>query len=71
MVKEKWNKKIQLNKKQKKINNYLILPPLIFKKNDFNIIEYYSAHPNFITEKSINSETLVLQNEYIKKRIKK
>jgi len=70
IIKEKWNKKIQLNKKQKKINNYLILPPLIYKKNDFNIIEYYSAHPNFITEKSINSETVVLQNDVSKKELK-
>ena len=70
IIKEKWNKKIQLNKKQKKINNHLILPPLIYKKNDFNIIEYYSAHPNFITEKSINSETVVLQNDLSKKELK-
>ena len=70
MVKEKWNKKIQLNKKQKKINNYLILPPLIFKKNDFNIIKYYSAHPNFITQKYINSKTLVLQKNTSKKELK-
>ena len=32
IVKEKWNKKIRLNKKQNKINNYLILPPLIFSQ---------------------------------------
>jgi len=59
-----------LNQKQNKINNYLILPPLIFKKNDFNVIEYYSAQPNFITEKSINSETLVLQKNVSKKELK-
>ena len=70
IVKEKWNKKINLNQKQNKINNYLILPPLIFKKNDFNVIEYYSAQPNFITEKSINSETLVLQKNVSKKEVK-
>ena len=70
IVKEKWNKKIYLNKKQNKINNYLILPPLIFKKNDFNVIEYYSAQPNFITEKSINSETIVLQKNISKKELK-
>tara|TARA_B110000467_G_C18313530_1_gene479838 strand:- start:509 stop:2077 length:1569 start_codon:yes stop_codon:yes gene_type:complete len=70
IIKQEWDKKIQLNEKQKKINNYLILPPLIFNKNDFSIVEYYSAHPNFITEKSISSETIVLQKNISKKELK-
>jgi len=68
-VKQKWIKQIILNKKEKEINNYLILPPLISEKNNFNIVEYYSAHPNFITEKSIISETLILKNDVLKRQL--
>lgn len=64
-----WNKKIILNKKQKQTNDYLILPPLIFGKNDFNIIQYYSAHPNFITEKLITSKVFVLKDDVVKKQL--
>jgi phosphohistidine swiveling domain-containing protein len=68
-VKQKWKKKIISNKKEKEINNYLILPPLISEKNNFNIVEYYLAHPNFITEKSIISETLILKKDIAKRQL--
>ena len=60
-IKELWKKKIIFNKKQKDVNNLIILPPLLFNKNDFNVIEYYSANPNFITEKSVTSNVHVLK----------
>ena len=60
-IKELWKKKIIFNQKQKDVNNLITLPPLLFNKNDFNVIEYYSANPNFITEKSITSNVHVLK----------
>ena len=50
---KKWKKKIEKEKRKKKLNDYLILPPLILSKNDFEIISYYQARPNYITSKSI------------------
>ena len=45
--------KILKNKKIKKINEFLILPPLIFSENDFKIIEYSLSEPNFISAKKV------------------
>ena len=50
---KKWKKKIEKEKRKKELNDYLILPPLILSKNDFEIISYYQARPNYITSKSI------------------
>lgn len=57
-----WKKKIMTNKRKKNINNYLILPPIINSIDDFEIIRYYSAKPNFITEKSVSAE-IINQND--------
>ena len=54
-IKQNWRKFI-LNELQKKsLNSMLVLPPLIFSKNDFEIINYFVSHPNFITNKKITS----------------
>ncbi len=53
-----WKKKIITNKRKKDINNYVVLPPIINSVDDFEIIRYYSAKPNFITEKSITVEVI-------------
>jgi len=57
-----WAKKISSNKKKWKINNFLILPPLIFSIQDFEIIKFYLSKPNFITRKSITSDLVILNN---------
>ncbi|WP_428325002.1 PEP/pyruvate-binding domain-containing protein [Nitrosopumilus sp.] len=61
-LKSFWNKKINQNKRKAEINDYLILPPIIFSTNDFEYIEYYSAKPNFITEKTVKSKIINLDN---------
>ncbi|NDF29824.1 MAG: sugar metabolism cluster protein, partial [Nitrososphaeria archaeon] len=38
--------------------------------SDFEIIKYYSAKPNFITEKSISSEIIVLDDSKAKSDLK-
>ena len=55
-----WKKKIEQNKHLVEINNHLVLPSIIFSKNDFKLIQYYLAKPNYITEKSITSEIINL-----------
>jgi glutamine kinase len=57
-----WNKKISLQKKKYLINNFLVLPPLIFSENDFNLINYFISKPNFVTSKSITSQIIFLDN---------
>ena len=57
-----WQKKIAANKRKKDINSYIILPPIINSINDFEIIQYYSAKPNFITEESVSAE-IINQND--------
>ena len=51
-----WEKKIMKNKKIKKMNEFLILPPLIFSENDFKIIRYNLSKPNFISTKKVTAK---------------
>ena len=56
-LKQYWKNKIYLNKNKFILSSHLNLPSIISSKNDFEIIKYYLAKPNFITKKSIKSET--------------
>ena len=48
-----------MNQKNKKIIfENLVLPPLIISKNDFDIILYPSAKPNFVTSKKTSSNLI-------------
>ena len=57
-----WKNRIAKNKQKKEINSFMVLPPLITSSADFEIIRYYSAKPNFITDKSVSSEIIVLDD---------
>tara|TARA_B110001454_G_C12720842_1_gene434617 strand:+ start:2354 stop:4792 length:2439 start_codon:yes stop_codon:yes gene_type:complete len=61
-IKSKFNKKIIIQKKLKQINDNFILPPIIFSKENFDLIEYYSSKPNFITNKKITSNIIHIKN---------
>jgi len=61
-IKLKFNKKISVQKKLKQINNNFVLPPIIFSKENFDLIEYYSSKPNFITNKKITSKITYVKN---------
>ncbi len=56
MLIKKWKEKIKSQKIKKSLYDHLILPPLIISKQDFEIISYYHARPNYITSKSIVSD---------------
>ena len=58
---KKWKAKIKSQRIKKSINDNLILPPLISSKQDFEIISYYHARPNYITSKSIVSNIINLK----------
>ena len=55
-----WKKKIEQHKRISQVNSRLVLPPIIFSENDFELIQYYFTKPNYITEKSITSEIINL-----------
>jgi phosphoenolpyruvate synthase/pyruvate phosphate dikinase len=61
-LKKLLTKKIKTNKKIKKINDLLVLPPIISSIDDFELIEYHEVQPNYITSKIITSELISLNN---------
>lgn len=56
------NKKIIQNKESKKINGFLVLPPLIFSERDFEIINYNLSEPNYITTKKVAGDIQKISN---------
>ncbi len=48
------------HKKEHEWAKYLVLPPLICSEKDFDVIDYYEAHPNFITTKTATGNALHL-----------
>mgnify|MGYP000607333044 FL=1 len=65
-----WNKKIELQKKKKRYNEFLTLPQIIFSINDFNIITNQISKPNFITNKKIIGYLLAFRKTVITGSIK-
>ena len=59
-LKSFWKKKIERNKHLSEVNDRLVLPSIIFSENDFELIQYYFAKPNYITEKSITAKIINL-----------
>jgi phosphohistidine swiveling domain-containing protein len=62
-----WKNLINLTKKQKNMNELIVLPPIIFSEKDFNLIQYYQSNPNFITNKKMISKIELLNHS--KKKI--
>jgi phosphoenolpyruvate synthase/pyruvate phosphate dikinase len=62
ILKEILRKEIVRNGKKKSLNSSLVLPPLIFSKNDFEIIQYMITKPNYITTKFVSGNTVILDN---------
>ena len=54
-LKNKWTEKIKINKDKFWKNEFVELPPIIFSKDEFNVIPHYIARPNYITKKKILS----------------
>jgi phosphoenolpyruvate synthase/pyruvate phosphate dikinase len=62
ILKQILGKEIIRNSQKKSLNNSLVLPPLIFSKKDFEIIQYMITKPNYITTKFITGDVLILDN---------
>jgi len=61
-IKDIWIRKINQEKIKKTLNDYVVLPPLIFSENDFEIIQYNISEPNYITNKKLTSEIIHLKH---------
>jgi len=61
-IKDIWTRKINQEKIKKTLNDYVVLPPLIFSENDFEIIQYNISEPNYITNKKLTSEIIHLKH---------
>jgi phosphoenolpyruvate synthase/pyruvate phosphate dikinase len=61
-LKKLLSKKIKINKKSQKRNDLLVLPPIISSIDDFELIEYHDAKPNYITTKITTSELISLND---------
>lgn len=70
-----WKNLIKSRNQERMLNKKISLPPIIFSEKDFNIILYYAAKPNFITQKLVNGlitdldEIDIKQNADIKGKI--
>ena len=68
-LKLKWKKMIEKERKIKNINSFLQLPPIILSEEDFEKITYFVAKPNFVTNKSITKNVVILDKHEIKKNL--
>jgi phosphohistidine swiveling domain-containing protein len=57
-----WKKQIIQEKKRRQVLSFLILPPLIFDKKDFEVIEYYVSRPNYITSMKTSGNIIKLDS---------
>ncbi len=57
-IEDRWRSVIQTRMKEREMNNYILLPPIIFSEKDFDIISYYSSRPNFITQKKAEGKLI-------------
>ena len=61
-LKSCWKQIIKNRKNQKIINDNILLPSLLFSKDDFVFVKSYLSKPNFITNKKTNSKLTLLSN---------
>lgn len=56
---------IESRLKERKLNECILLPPIIFSEMDFDIVSYYSTRPNFITQKVVEGNLVsISHNKY-------
>ncbi len=59
-VTTRWKELIVMREKERAGNEMLHLPPLIFSKDDFTVVQSYLPKPNFITQKSVKGKVIHL-----------
>ena len=59
---KKWMQKISKEKLKKDFYKFLILPPIITSEKDFEVIKYHITKPNFVTDKKIEGDIVIVNN---------
>ena len=60
-IKQNWISMIKREKNKKFFSDYVILPPIVFSQNDFEIIQYHVTKPNYVTRKKLTGEIIHLK----------
>jgi cytidyltransferase-like protein len=55
-----WRNLIKSAKEEKRVNQMVSLPPVIFSDKDFVTVPSYSASPNFVTDSTVDGELVFL-----------
>ena len=66
-IKAQWGKRINKNRKDFVSNSCISLPPVIFSAEDFDVISYYDSQPNYVTNKKIQGDIVLLDGQADKK----
>lgn len=64
-----WSQEIERNRAEYLLNNYLLLPPVIISEEDFEVASYYDSRPNFITDKRIQGDLVLLKGGEVREAI--
>lgn len=55
-----WKEMISWRMKERELSKKLMLPPIIFSENDFDIVKSYNPRPNYITQKKAEGKLINL-----------
>ena len=61
-IKKRWKTVILKNREKYKVCSMLILPDVIYDRNQVKCIEIWEARPNFITSECVSGEVVLLEN---------
>jgi len=61
-----WRDIIEFRNRERMLNEKISLPPIIFSERDFEIVRYYTARPNFVTQKAVNGAIIDLNEVDLK-----
>lgn len=58
-----WSEEIIRNRTEFGLNSYISLPPIIFSEADLEVVTYYDSQPNYITNKKIQGDVVLLKGD--------
>lgn len=58
-----WREEISRNRTEFGLNSYISLPPVIFSEADLEVVTYYDSQPNYITNKKIQGDIVLLKED--------
>lgn len=62
-IRTEWRSRILQHKADYELNSYISLPPVVFSERDLEVISYYEPRPNYITNKKIKGDIVLLSGQ--------